>query len=114
MSEIDFFPLLDRYINNPDVLIASFAGGGIFLISQENKKFLEKLFLFIPSFLSGIISAHFVSDIITFFTPREIVSYESLGALVASSLCVQILSIFANNIPNILKNIIARFTHGRL
>ncbi|MFI8418120.1 putative holin [Serratia sp. NPDC078593] len=72
------------------VIIGSFSGAVIYVLSASDLSIWQRLLSFLASFLIGGQCAGFVTDVINYATPEVIQAERPLGAVVASAIAVRL------------------------
>jgi len=85
------------------IVLGAFGGAAFSVFSYNRKKHSVVIMLvnFLMSFVAGNVASHFVAGFLSAITPVNVVAEAPLGALVASSIAVKILTAVGNNIHTI-------------
>ena len=89
-------------------LIGAFSGAVIFVLSSEDYSKLYRMILGIVSFTGGIISADFISALVTPVLPHDVTLPQSVAALFSSAGIVRVLLFFSKNSSTIVEKIVEK------
>lgn len=89
-------------------LIGAFSGAVIFILSSEDYSKLYRMILGVVSFSGGVISAGFVSALVTPMLPHDVTLPLSVAALFSSAGIVRVLLSFSKNSSTIVEKIVEK------
>lgn len=73
------------------VVLGSFAGAVVFVLSSADLSPIAKAASFVVSFIAGCIGAGFMAGMVSALTPQPVTVPEGVGALLAAALAVRLL-----------------------
>ena len=74
-----------------DVLMGSFAGAVVFIMTAQKLSVLQKVVFFLTAFVAGCVAAKLVADLIAIPLPASIIVSEGIGALIAGAISMKLL-----------------------
>lgn len=93
---------------DPSVVLASLTGAILFISTTEEHSRWRKIALFIASFIGGLVSADFTSQLLGLALPAGITASNAVGSLLSSALIVRLLQLAMHNQERLLESLFNR------